>query len=67
LYICLVFAIKQHTKNKTMTKQEKFELQKLLYKIMTMGDCNSMIRLRFDKTKRKDWQKFMLEFIDKIK
>lgn len=50
-----------------MTKQEKFELQKLLYKIMTMGDCNSMIRLRFDKTKRKDWQKFMLEFIDKIK
>ena len=50
-----------------MTEQEKFELKKLLYKIMTMGDCNSMVRKRFDITKRKDWEKFMLEYIDKIK
>ena len=50
-----------------MTDQEKFELNKLLYKIMIMGDSNSMIRQQFEITKKKDWQKFMLEFIDKIK
>tara|TARA_R100001510_G_C7649066_1_gene206447 strand:- start:244 stop:396 length:153 start_codon:yes stop_codon:yes gene_type:complete len=50
-----------------MTDQEKFELKKLLYKIMIMGDSNSMIRQQFEITKKKDWQKFMLEFIDKIK
>jgi hypothetical protein len=50
-----------------MTQQEKLELRKLLYKIMTMGDWNSMIRKEFDIIKRKDWEKFMLEYMDKIK
>tara|TARA_R100000152_G_C6566657_1_gene35492 strand:- start:344 stop:496 length:153 start_codon:yes stop_codon:yes gene_type:complete len=50
-----------------MTEQEKLELKKLLYKIMTLGDSNSMVRKQFEITKKKDWQKFILEYIDKIK
>ena len=49
-----------------MTKTEKVELQKLLYKIMSMGDNNSMVRRQFDIISRKDWQKFILDFIDLI-
>ena len=56
-----------------MTEQEKLELQKLFYHIMNLGDANSMIRRYFvelnliNTTKRKVWQKFILEYIDKIK
>ena len=50
-----------------MTEQEKLELKKLLYKIMTMGDNNSMVRKQFDIISKKDWQKFILEHIELIK
>ena len=50
-----------------MTQQEKLELKKLLYKILSMGDSNSMVRRQFDIISRKDWQKFILEYIDSIK
>ena len=50
-------------KQKKMTNKEKLELLKLLYKIMNMGDANSMVRKYFDITKKKDWIKFISKYL----
>ena len=50
-------------KIKTMTNKEKLELKKLLYKILIMGDHNSMVRNYFDITNKKDWLKFIDKYL----
>tara|TARA_A100001201_G_scaffold133006_1_gene119941 strand:- start:4055 stop:4210 length:156 start_codon:yes stop_codon:yes gene_type:complete len=46
-----------------MSDKEKLELKKLLYKILNMGDSNSMVRGYFDITKKKDWIKFIDKYL----
>ena len=61
-YICYV--IKNKTmKTKKISLEEKLELIKLLYKMMNMGDSNSLIRQYFGITKRKEWIEFMTDRI----
>ena len=50
-------------KNKKISLEEKLELLKLLYKMMNMGDSNSLIRQYFGITKRKEWIEFMTDRI----
>ena len=47
-----------------MTKEEQMKLIELILSIDAMGDSNSMVRLRFGKPRKKDWQKFMKEHLD---
>ena len=52
-----------NNKNKKMSDKEKLELSKLLYKILNMGDSNSMVRKYFGITKKKDWVKFIDKYL----
>ena len=42
-----------------MTNKDKYELMKLICKIMVMGEHNSLIRHYFNITNKKDWVKFI--------
>ena len=57
-------------KTKKISLEEKLELIKLLYKMMNMGDSNSLIRQYFGITKRKEWIEFMtdrIKLLDNLK
>tara|TARA_R100000278_G_scaffold83429_2_gene63987 strand:+ start:127 stop:288 length:162 start_codon:yes stop_codon:yes gene_type:complete len=50
-----------------MTKEEKHKLLDILILLDGMGDANSMVRLRFDKARKKDWKKFMEEYYEIVR
>ena len=47
-----------------ITKEEQIKLIDLLLKFDAMGESNAMVRLRFDKPRKKDWKEFMKEHLD---
>ena len=49
---------------KKITKEEQIKLTKFMLLIDSMGESNGMVRLRFNKPRKKDWQQFMKEHLD---
>ena len=49
---------------KEITKEEQIKLIKFIAQVDAMGESNGMVRLRFDKPRKKDWKEFMKEHLD---
>jgi len=50
-----------------ISKKEQMQLLEFILLIDGMGDANSMVRLRFDKPRKKDWQQFLKKHLDIVK
>ena len=53
-----------------MTKEEKTQLMKLIYKLDVLGDNNSIVRRYYDINTKKEWRSFInnyIKLLDKVK
>jgi hypothetical protein len=46
-----------------MTKEEKTQLMKLIYKLDVLGDNNSIVRRYYDINTKKEWRSFINNYI----